>query len=67
MLICKRAMTRTKKIREKEARGNEGMHWQWIAIQKMKIPIKTKFDSEAIMFEKPLEFKQAHIVVLLEA
>jgi hypothetical protein len=33
----------------------------------MKIPIKTKFDSEAIMFEKPLEFKQAHIVVLLEA
>lgn len=47
------------KIREREARGKEGMHWQWDVIQKMKTRIKTKFDSEAIVFEKTLEFKQA--------
>lgn len=54
-----KAMTRTKKIREREARKKEGMHWEWDAIQEMKIFKITKFDNEAIMFEKTLEFKQA--------
>lgn len=57
-----KAMTRTKKIKEREERVKEDMHWQWDGIQKMKILIKTKFDSEAIMFEKTLEFKQATLL-----
>jgi hypothetical protein len=33
----------------------------WVVASKLKTPIKTKFASKVIMFEKTLEFKQAII------
>ncbi len=49
-----------KKNQGKDAWIGKGLHWEWDATLKAKNkPMKNKFTSKVIMFEKTLEIKQA--------